>query len=297
MTSGPSPFPAVDRVNVSPERIAGFKSDRDYLNLGLELMIEAGSYITIAATILRPDGTWTRDQAAIGGNMVRLYKLFSAMLDQTVQRRQETSLIFARLAFETIIVILYMLQEYDPALFDEYVKHSLDYERRLLETIAADARSGMIRPIVDRMRRSINRMFESSGIALDELPAKRELNWGGKNLYEKAKAIGLADVYLLTFANTSQNVHGAWGDLYAHHLSTEGDGCFTPNLKWTWLRPQPLYAVALLSLGAAEGFALFMGGQEVADFLVPRLNDLRSRLTAAVHAHESYLAGKSWPEI
>jgi hypothetical protein len=59
-----SPFPAIDRVDVSPERIAGFKNERDYVGLGLDLMIETGSYITIAANILGPAGTWTRDQAA-----------------------------------------------------------------------------------------------------------------------------------------------------------------------------------------------------------------------------------------
>ena len=40
-----------------------------------------------------------------------------------------------------------------------------------------------------------------------------------------------------------------------------------------------------------------MGGQEVADYLIPHLDDLRDRLMAADQAHESYLAGKSWPEV
>lgn len=32
---------------------------------------------------------WDRDHAAVGGNMVRLFKVLSAHLDQTVQRRYE----------------------------------------------------------------------------------------------------------------------------------------------------------------------------------------------------------------
>jgi hypothetical protein len=40
-----------------------------------------------------------------------------------------------------------------------------------------------------------------------------------------------------------------------------------------------------------------MGEQEVSDYLVPNLDDLRVRLVAADHAHESYLAGKSWPAL
>jgi hypothetical protein len=33
------------------------------------------------------------------------------------------------------VAIRYLLQEYDPALIDRYVKHSLDHERRLLEAV------------------------------------------------------------------------------------------------------------------------------------------------------------------
>lgn len=289
----------IDRVDVSPERLAGFKSERDYVGLGVDLMIEAGSYITIAANILGPDGTWTRDQAAIGGNMVRLYKLFSAMLDQTVQRRRETSFILARLAFETIVAIRYLLNGHSAELVDSYVKHSLDHERRLLAAMEQNIadRNGLILPIEDRMRRSIDRIFKSSGPTPQELPAKRERDWGGKNLYEKAEAVGLADAYLGMFAGASQNVHGAWGDSYAHHLETEGDGRFRPNIQWNPPRPQLLYSVAFLSLETAEDFALFMGGREVADHLSPHLDDLRDRLRAADQSHEAYLNSKTWPAV
>ena len=293
-----SPFPAIDRVDVSPMSIAGFKSERDYVGLGLDLMIETGSYIVIATNILGPAGTWSREQAVIGGNMVRLYKLLSAMLDQTVQHRRETSFIFARLSFETIVAIRYLLQEYDPILVSRYVKHSLDHERRLLELMDENiaARGSIILPIEERMRRSIDRIFKISGFALKELPATRERDWGGKNLYEKAEAVGLANAYRAMFAGASQNVHGAWGDLYAHHLKTEDHGHFTPNIEWNRPRPQLLFSVAILSLDTAEGFAKFMGGQEVADYLSPELDNLRHRIRIADHAHESYLAGKSWPE-
>lgn len=262
-------------------------------------MIEAGSYITIATSILGPDGTWTRDQAAIGGNMVRLYKLFSAVLDQTVQHRRETSFIFARLAFETIVAIRYLLQEYDPELVLRYIAHSLEHERRLLQTMERniEARSGIVLPIEERMRKSIDRMFTCSGVTLDNLPKRRERDWGGKNLYEKAKAVGLESAYLSMFSGASQNVHGAWGDLYAHHLDTEGDGRFKPNIEWNTPRPQLLYSIAFLSLETSGLFALHMGGEEVANFLIPHLDDLRERIAEADRAHEAYLAGKTWPEI
>ncbi|MFN5826637.1 MAG: DUF5677 domain-containing protein [Rhodobacterales bacterium] len=297
--SEPSPFPKIERADVSPERIAAFSFERDYVGLGLDLMIEAGSYITIALNILGLDRAWTRDQAAIGGNMVRLYKLFSAMLEQTVNHRRETSFIFARLAFETIVTIRYPLQDYAPTLVDRYVQHSLDHERRLLAKIESNiaARGGIVLPIEDRMRRSIDRIFVSSGMQLQDLPKRKERDWGRKTLYEKAEAVGLGEAYLSMFAGASQNVHGAWGDLYAHHLATDGDGRFTPNIEWGAPRPQLLYSIAFLSLETAEDFAMFMGGEEVAKHLGPHLDDLRRRLRYADEAHEAYLARKTWPTI
>ena len=117
----------------------------------------------IAACILGPDGTWSRDQAAIGGNMVRLHKLFSNLLDQTVQRRRETSFISARLVFETIVTVQFLIQEFSPELIESYVSHSLAHEKRLLNDINDNikARDGLVLPIEDRMMKSIERAFAS----------------------------------------------------------------------------------------------------------------------------------------
>jgi hypothetical protein len=290
---------SIDVVEVNPEIISKFKSEREFLGLSIDIMVEVASYITVALNILGPNGYWTRDQAAVGGNMVRLYKLFSAVLDQTVQGRRETSFIFLRLSFETIVSIRYLLQEYEPNLIDRYVKHSLDHERKLYRKIMDNIanRSGLVLPIEDRMIKSIEKEFRSSGVNIDDMPVRKELNWGGKNIYEKAEAVGLGEAYLAMFAGSSQNVHGAWGDLYGNHLTNDDEGNFTPNIDWGHCRPQLLYSLSLISLETAEQFALFMGGQEVADHFIPRLDDLRDRIIKADQAHEAYLAGKTWPEI
>ncbi len=253
----------------------------------------------IAACILGPDGTWSRDQAAIGGNMVRLHKLFSNLLDQTVQRRRETSFISARLVFETIVTVQFLIQEFSPELIESYVSHSLAHEKRLLNDINDNikARDGLVLPIEDRMMKSIERAFASADVAVADLPEKRAPNWGGKNLFEKAKAVGLEEAYRAMFGGASLNVHGAWGDLYTHHLEVTDDGRFTPVIDWQRPRPQLLYSLAFLSLQTASGFARFMGGDEVAAELAGPLEDLAGRLRLADDAHESYLAGKSWPEV
>ena len=95
----------------------------------------------------------------------------------------------------------------------------------------------------------------------------------------------------------SHNVHGAWQDLYQFHLEPDGDGRFQPNMEWGRPRPQPLFAVAAIALGAVHDFLGFIGGKAALSHVRDALEDLHARLHTADEAHEAYLAGKKWPEI
>ncbi len=88
--------------------MAAYTREWDFVILASELLREVTSYVSVAACTLGLAPAWTRDQAAVGGNMVRLSKLLSAFLDQTVQKRMETSTILSRLAFETIVNVRYL---------------------------------------------------------------------------------------------------------------------------------------------------------------------------------------------
>src|SRR5438132_820337 len=102
-------IPTVNRVEVDHTVIRSFTSEYDYLRISVDLLIEVGSYICIAGNIVPPSGsTWNRHEAVLVGHLVRLYKLISALLDQTCQRRRETSFIFARLAFECIVNTMFL---------------------------------------------------------------------------------------------------------------------------------------------------------------------------------------------
>src|SRR3989442_14064536 len=105
-------FPVVQRVTVDPVAIASFTREWDFMVLASELLREVTSYVSVAACVLGPAPAWTRDQAAGGGNMVRLSKLLSAFLDQTIQKRMETSTILSRLAFETIVNVRYLIADF-----------------------------------------------------------------------------------------------------------------------------------------------------------------------------------------
>src|ERR1700686_1128345 len=101
--SGPhrvSDFPEIDRTNIDPAQLATLSLESEFMGLSVDLMREVASYTCVAACTLGTGPTWDRNRAAVGGNMVRLYKLLDTLLDQTCKRRRDTSTIVARLAFE-----------------------------------------------------------------------------------------------------------------------------------------------------------------------------------------------------
>lgn len=300
MTASKGPLPAVERVTVDPVAIAAFTREWDFMVLASELLREVTSYVSVAACVLGSAPAWTRDQAAVGGNMVRLSKLLSAFLDQTVQKKMETSAILSRLAFETIVNVRYLIANHGPDLVDSFVRHSLRHERRLRDKIQANiqARGGEVQPIEERMLNSINRAARVAGVALDSIDLKDRAPWGGKDLRQKAEAVGFGEAYLAVFGGMSHNVHGSWQDLLQFHLeAVEDDAAFTPKLEWGRPRPQPLFALGNLALYAVADFLTFIGGAAAMDHLREQLRDLGARIESVDQAHESYLSRKTWPAI
>jgi len=76
-----SSLPDIQRVDIDEATLRTFSSEDEFVGLSVDLLVEADSYVC----------------AVIAGHMVRLYKLLSGLLDQTCQRRRETSFVFARL--------------------------------------------------------------------------------------------------------------------------------------------------------------------------------------------------------
>ncbi|MCZ4270406.1 DUF5677 domain-containing protein [Rhodobacteraceae bacterium G21628-S1] len=290
-------FNEIEKNLVNDEDIAEFVDEDDFNRLGVSLLVEAGCYVCIAANTLGEHEKWDRDTAAIGGNMVRLYKMISGLLDQTTQRRRDTSFIFARLVFETVVTIRYLIKHFSPDLVASYVKSSFKHEVKLRKTIEKNiaARRGVVLPIEDRMMKSIDRAFASSGLDPSDLNGYRERNWGGRNLYEKADDLGMGDAYLGAFSGPSLAVHGAWGDIYSHCLQTDGDSLFSPNTEWGYPRPQLVTASAKLCLFAIDDYFGFVGGPELQKAVQEHLSDLATRLSAFDQAHEGYLSPKEWP--
>lgn len=281
--------PTVTRVEVDPAEVQAFEDEHAYTGLAVELLIEAGAYVCIAASILPPPpNRWNRHEAVLVGHLARLYKLISALLDQTCQRRRETTFIFARLAFECIVNTNFLIKNDRPEIVASYIEYSMRHEKRLRERIHANikARNGETWPIEERMLRSIEASAKNSGVDLDLISPPQ--NWGGKNIFEKAKEVGLEDAYLGAFAGPSHSVHGNWQDLLEYHLDVDDVG-YTAELKWHQPRPQLLSTVSHLTVHTLRLFfshAVGEAGNEVAN----NLPDLQERIGAFVYLHEEFLA-------
>ncbi len=282
-------FPSVNKAEVHWSLLSETDSEEDFVEAAVNLLVEATSYLTIAGCVSSHEAGWTRNQAVVGGNLVRLTKLSQGLLDVTCQRRRELSEAISRMIFETSVNSIFLMRFSSDELVQSYIDHSLGFERKLKKQIRERMaeRNDSILPIEKRMLSSIDRLATASGVDLDAAHDRRA-NWGGKNFYEKAKAIGWSDAYIGAFAGTSIAIHGGWGDLAAHHLEKfDGSGFYKPVFEWSRPRPQHLLTLGQILLVVATEFLEFVTEKE--DIHSDELDDVIDRICAVREYHEDFL--------
>lgn len=285
-------IPDIKRTEIDESQVRKFESEGDFIGLSVSLLIEAGSYICIAGNLYPAEThSWNRNQAILGGHLVRLYKLIDGLLDQTCKHRRETSFVLGRLAFECIVNLRYLIAHASDELFRSYCGYSLQHERQLLARIQTniETRNGEELPIERRMINSIERSFRVSGIDLEDVPKTKERNWGGLNIFERAKAVGLEAAYLAAFGGGSHTVHGNWQDLVEYHPEDVNEDSFRADFKWHAPRPQVLDAITLHAAEAVVDFAQYLAPDEPGAF-VDLLRDLQERVLLLSRLHEEFLS-------
>lgn len=282
------------RTKVDIEEIKKFDSEDQFMSLAVELLKEVGQITAVLSCAYKLDEKnhpkkWTRNEAILGGLMVRICKLQSGLLDQTCQKRGEIMFILLRCLAESLVNLYYLLKNNNDVLYDEYVASSLTEEKNLLDKIQKNIENrGYERPIEIRMKNSIERAFKKSSFSYKQINSKKGKKWG-KNLYERTKNIEMESSYFALFGLPSHAVHGNWQDLITYHLNYE-NGVFSPNLNWGYPRPQPLFAAALLS---AKTNKLYLNDViskcSNKNQINKLLDDFLSRVYKADELHEQFL--------
>ncbi|MBB5349523.1 hypothetical protein JWG42_14030 [Desulfoprunum benzoelyticum] len=286
----------IKQCEIDERKIVEFDSEYDFMQLSVDLTIEVGQYVCLAASILPGDRkAWSRDEAILGGHLIRLFKLISAFLDQTCQRRREMTVVVGRMAFECIINLKYLLKNASPNLFTSYIHYSLKHEKRLRAEILANIakRGGEILNIEQRMLRSIDKAFKTSEVAPDAVEPKNLKNWGGKNLFEKAKDVGLEEAYLAAIGGPSHSVHGNWQELLEYNIELT-DGGFVPDLDWHTPRPQLgsaiCYQALIVTIEYLE-YLRYLSPSKIEE-IIKKLEQLLARVILLDQLHEKFLTDK-----
>lgn len=280
----------IPKTEADVEKIKKYDDEDQFMSLAVELFKEVAQITCILSCAYRLDDKnnprkWFRDEAILGGLMIRLSKLQIALLDQVCQKRLEIANIIFRCIGENLINLRYLLGEGKVDLYEEYIEYSLREEKRLLNTMRANIRQrGYELPIETRMKMSIERAFHKSLFSPAKVNETKWKSWGDK-IFERAKKANMEEIYFAMFSLPSHAVHGNWQDLITYHLEYE-NGEFAPRTEWGYPRPQPLFAAALLS---AEINKLYL------DEILPECSDkdkiddildniaIRVRVTDEVH--------------
>lgn len=282
----------IPEAEVNRSTLEQVRGEDAFTGTAVELLIEAGCLATVATSIF-PQGreAWSRDQAIVGGHMVRLTKLIDSVLDQTCKRRRETMMVLTRMTMETIINLIYLSKNASDDLFASYIQYSFRHEKRLFDLIHSRIkdRNGQVLPIEQRMLASVEKKARASGVSIEATSSSRPKNWGDKNLFQRAQAIGFDDAYLGVISGPSHNIHGNWMDLLEYHLESH-DEHFVPKPEWSRPRPQILLAVSRLTLDAIAAYLDFIGHIGARQVMHPRLERLCKRIRETDRLHESYLS-------
>jgi hypothetical protein len=279
--------------------LAAFEKTRvdgtEHFGVAFNLFRETASYVCVLANItVGPTQAWSVEQAVLGGHLVRMFKLMRFAMEESIEHREEMLSVLIRLLAECVINLRFLIRNSSPELIRSYLAYSLQHEKELAALIRTniDARSGEALPIEERMLRSIARTFENSLLTEEDLPAKKIRNWGEKNLFEKAKDVGLGEAYLAIFGGPSRNVHGGWQDLLHYHLECHSPGVFRPRLEFKQPRPQAIYSLSHLIAETLMGYVELLDHPSLA-LVLDALEDLDERNHVASQAHEEYLVAKS----
>lgn len=232
----------------------------------------------------------SKDEAVLGGNIVRLIKLNTSFLQNICEGKLEICYIINRCLAETYVNCKYILIEGEERVRRNYIKNSLITEKELWETIISNIkdRGGDILPIESRMQQSIQDSFDNSDFNLEEV--NKSSKW--KSIKNRAEAVAEETFYTMFYGIGSHSIHGNWQDILFNNLKKSGDG-FLLNFEWQRPRPQIIDGAITLNLDLLNIFC----DKELKDnrrnkIMKAKYNLLNEYHWVLIEKHEKWLSKK-----
>ncbi|MEI2695220.1 MAG: DUF5677 domain-containing protein [Saprospiraceae bacterium] len=194
-----------------------------------------------------------KEEAVIGGNLVRLLKLNTSFLQNMCESKIEICYILNRCIAETSINILYIINNCEERVIKNYIKYSLITEKDLWNTVMKniELKNGDIWDVERRMQNSIKNSFEESDFELEDI--NRSSKW--KSIAARAEEIAGEMFYSIYYGVASHSVHGNWQDILINNLKKDENG-FLLNFAWDDPRPQMVDGPVYFNLDVIEQFAI-----------------------------------------
>jgi len=229
----------------------------------------------------------SKEEAVLGGNLVRLVKLNTSFLQNICESKMEICYIINRCIAETFINTKYILVEGEDRVKRNYIKHSLITEKELWETILTNikGRNGNVLPIEERMQSSIKRCFDESDFDFDEV--QKSSKW--KSIKSRAEQVSNEMFYSVYYGLSSHSVHGNWQDILVNNLEKEDDG-FKLNLSWNRPRPQIMDGPIVLNIEIVKAFC--ENGvikNETSSLIKDKCVELTEYILCLSNAHERWM--------
>lgn len=287
-------------TKIDEEELKQYSDEDKFNSISVELMKDVGQITAILASSYRMDEEynarlWNRNEAIIGGLMIRVAKLQMALLDQFCQNRSEIVEIIFRCFAETLINIEYLIKVDDDKVYKEFLEYGLRNDKRMLKIIDLEIQErGHEIPIEKRIRKSIANIFKISTLRPEDVDDTKRTSWG-EDIYRRAKKIGRGHQYIALFGMASSAVHGNWSDLLRYHIEQKGE-VFSPAPEWTYSRPQLLLSAAQVCAEVnLEFINHFIPNSSEKDKLIEISSKSIEKLGIVNYHHEHFLIARMKP--
>ncbi|MBL8015323.1 MAG: hypothetical protein JNK26_04005 [Candidatus Doudnabacteria bacterium] len=286
-------------TTVNLKELKQFDSEDQFMFLAIELLKDIAKLSLYISNIVEFDNKgnqikWNKIRAAYGGLLIRISKLQISFIKTLCEHDMYIATIIMRCLSDSLITLLFLLVS-DSETVEEYIKHSLNTEKELLDKIQQNAKGrGQDTPIELRMRRSIEKSFKASEVDINtfRVIGKKEFKAWKPSPYDRANSIKMSEEYFVLVSLPSHSIHGNWQDLLNNHLEYYPDG-FLPNLEKSRPRPQPVVAMGILSIKVNTKYLeKFVPNSNDKNTILTCLKDLKESLIALDNQHELYLQSR-----